>query len=32
LETGVFGWFAEENFLYNLIVVSGINGVGTLYL
>ena len=32
LQTGQFGWLAKENFLYNLIVVSGINGVFTLYL
>ena len=32
LETGQFGWLTKENFLYNMIVVSGINGVFTLYL
>lgn len=32
LETGQFGWLAKENFWYNLIVISGINGVVTLYL
>ena len=30
--TGQFGWLTKENFLYNFIVVSGINGVFTLYL
>ena len=32
LQTGQFGWLTKENFLYNMIVVSGINGVFTLYL
>ena len=32
LETGLFGWLAKENFWYNLLVVSGINGVFTLWL
>ena len=32
LETGIFGWLAPENFWYNILVVSGLNGVGTLAL
>ena len=32
INTGIFGWLAPENFWYNLLVVSGLNGVGTLTL
>jgi drug/metabolite transporter (DMT)-like permease len=32
IDTGLFGWLAPENFWYNLVVVSGLNGVGTLAL
>ncbi|TNV77564.1 hypothetical protein FGO68_gene15410 [Halteria grandinella] len=31
-DTGLFGWLSKENFTYNLFVVSGLNGVGTLTL
>ena len=32
LHDGQFGWLSKENFWYNLLVLSGINGVFTLYL
>ena len=32
INTGLFGWLTKENFVYNMIVVAGLNGVGTLTL
>lgn len=32
LQTGIFGWLSPQNAFYNIIVVSGLNGVGSLAL
>ena len=32
VDNGIFGWLAKENFWYNFLVISGINGVFTLWL
>jgi drug/metabolite transporter (DMT)-like permease len=31
-ETGIFGWLSMDTFWYNFLVVSGINGIFTLWL
>jgi drug/metabolite transporter (DMT)-like permease len=31
-DTGIFGWLSMDTFWYNFLVVSGINGIFTLWL